>query len=86
MIASEAVTVVLLADLGVNANQIHKWNHRYRSDAPLSVRLLQHLRVLRSPRQHAQHHRDDKNTRYCVITEVLNPLLDWTSCRRALLH
>ena len=62
--------------LGANANQIHKWNHMRNSCVPLAVRVMQRLYLLQSPRHHAQHHRGAKDTHYCMITGVLNPLLD----------
>jgi plasmanylethanolamine desaturase len=68
--------VALFVLIGANANQIHKWNHMRHSSVPLAIRALQRLRLLQSSRHHAQHHRGAKNSHYCVITEVLNPLLD----------
>lgn len=68
--------VALFALLGANANQIHKWNHMPRSRVPLAIRALQRVRLLQSARHHAQHHRGGKDTHYCVMTELLNPLLD----------
>ena len=68
--------VGLFVLLGANANQIHKWNHMRRASVPPAIRLLQRLRLLQSWRHHAQHHRGTKDSHYCVITEVLNPLLD----------
>jgi ubiquitin-conjugating enzyme E2 variant len=86
-VGATILTVAALADmltwhvglfvlLGTNANQIHKWNHMRRSCVPPAIRLLQRLRLLQSSRHHAQHHRGTKDSHYCVITEVLNPLLD----------
>jgi hypothetical protein len=68
--------VVLFAALGANANQVHKWNHMRRSSVPLAVRVLQRLNVLQSARHHARHHHGGKNSHYCVMTGMLNPLLD----------
>ena len=68
--------VGLLVLAGSNANQIHKWSHMSRREAPRLVRLLQRARLLQSPAHHAGHHRGEKNRRYCVITELLNPVLD----------
>ena len=68
--------VWLFAVVGANANQIHKWNHMPRSKRPLVVGALQWLRIIQSSRDHASHHRGEKNTAYCVITPFLNPLLD----------
>lgn len=54
--------VVLFSVLITNANQIHKWS--------------QAAQILQGPRQHSKHHSGDKNTHYCVMTNVLNPLLE----------
>ena len=68
--------VWLFALLGGNANQIHKWAHQPRRDTPTPVRLLQDLRILQRPSHHAGHHGGERNTHYCVVTEVMNPVLD----------
>jgi len=68
--------VWLFVVLGINANQIHKWNHMPRSAVPPPVRWLRACGLLQSPRHHAGHHGGEKNTRYCVITGALNPALD----------
>jgi len=80
--------VGLFALLGANANQIHKWNHMRHSRVPLAISVLQRLRLLQSSRHHAQHHRGTKDSHYCVITEMLNPVLDglgfWRKLERLL--
>jgi ubiquitin-conjugating enzyme E2 variant len=68
--------VWLVAIIGANANQIHKWAHRTPTENGRLVTLLQHSGVLQSAAHHAQHHRRPKNTHYCAITNLLNPLLD----------
>ena len=68
--------VWLFVLLGANANQIHKWNHMHRSEVPAVARLLRACGLLQSQHHHAAHHRGEKDTRYCVITGVLNPALD----------
>ena len=68
--------VWLFVLLSVNANQIHKWSHSSPAKVPLLVRLLQRSHLLQGPKHHGAHHRGGKNTAYCVLTEVLNPLLD----------
>ena len=68
--------VGLFVLLGANANQIHKWNHMPCSRVPWTVRALQRLRLLQSRRHHARHHRGAMTSHYCVITDVLNPVLD----------
>lgn len=66
---------VLFAIAGGNANQIHKWNH-LPSKAPWFVRALWAARLMQRPAHHARHHRGQKNTAYCVITPLVNPVLD----------
>ena len=68
--------VWLVVILGINANQIHKWAHRTRRENGLIIALLQHLRLIQTPRHHALHHTDPKNSHYCVLTNFLNPILD----------
>lgn len=73
---------------GANANQIHKWNHLGASRVGPHVRLLWRTGILQRPAHHAQHHAGDKNTRYCVVTPFVNPLLDslrfWRGLERVL--
>lgn len=62
--------------LAVNANQIHKWSHQNAQENGRIVTFLQRIKVLQTQRHHAQHHRGMKDTHYCSITNVLNPVLD----------
>lgn len=66
----------LFVAIAVNANQVHKWAHRTRRENGRIVSFLQDIRVLQTPHHHALHHTDPKNTYYCPITNVLNPLLE----------
>ena len=68
--------VWLFASLGANANQIHKWAHRSPAENGPLISFLQRIRLLQTPRHHAHHHTDPKNSHYCVITNFLNPILD----------
>lgn len=68
--------VWLVVVLGVNANQIHKWAHRTPTENGPVIALLQHLRLVQTPRHHALHHTNPKNSNYCVLTNFLNPILD----------
>lgn len=76
--------------LSVNANQVHKWAHRTRKENGRIVSFFQDIRVLQTPHQHALHHTDPKNTYYCPITNVLNPVLEkielWPRLERAIEH
>lgn len=66
-------TLVMLV-LVVFTNQFHKWAHS--SDPPKLARLLQGLRLVLTPHEHAKHHRPPYVGRYCITSGVLNPLLD----------
>ncbi|MEY2880789.1 MAG: hypothetical protein RLZZ15_3169 [Verrucomicrobiota bacterium] len=68
--------VVLFAVVSVNANQVHKWSHRTRAENGRVISFLQDIRILQTPRQHALHHTDPKNTYYCPVTNLVNPLLE----------
>lgn len=68
--------VVLFVVISVNANQVHKWSHMTRAEVGPVVALLQDIRVLQTPRHHALHHTDPKNTYYCPVTNLVNPLLE----------
>jgi plasmanylethanolamine desaturase len=63
-----------LASLG---NEVHAWTHK-RPRSRLA-RLLQDMRLVISPEQHARHHRPPYDVCFCTLTNVLNPLLD--ACR-----
>lgn len=68
--------VWLFAILAANANQMHKWAHRTRAENGPIISLFQDIRVLQTARHHAWHHTDPKNSHYCTMTNVLNPVLD----------
>jgi len=64
----------LVAFIGVNPNEIHKWAHRTKAENGRVITWLQGTGILLSPRHHAKHHRE--YTHYCAVTNYLNPLLD----------
>lgn len=66
----------LFVAVSVNANQVHKWSHRTRAENGRIISFLQDIRVLQTPHQHAVHHTDPKNTYYCPVTNLVNPLLE----------
>jgi plasmanylethanolamine desaturase len=76
--------VWLFVFLGVNANQIHKWAHMSGHQVPGVIRMFQRLHLLQSPAHHARHHAQDKNSHYCVVTNLLNPILDYARFWRGL--
>ena len=62
------------------ANEIHAWAHRGRLQTRLGrvIRGLQELGIMQSPKHHGVHHKAPFDCRYCVMSDWLNPLLDWT--------
>lgn len=77
-------TTVLAVVIAVNANEVHKWSHRTRSENGRLIVTLQRLRILQTPAHHAAHHRGGKDTHYCTVTNLLNPVLDAVRFWRAL--
>ncbi len=78
--------VWLFAFVSLNANEVHKWAHRTRAENGRVISFFQDIGVLLTPRQHAIHHSDPKNTYYCPVTNLVNPLLEriqfWTRVER----
>jgi ubiquitin-conjugating enzyme E2 variant len=68
--------VWLFAVLAANANEVHKWEHRTRAQNGPVISFLQDIRLLQTSKHHARHHTDPKNSHYCTMTNVLNPVLD----------
>jgi ubiquitin-conjugating enzyme E2 variant len=68
--------VLLFVAIGINANEIHNWNHLPESKRNKLVVSLQKLRLLQTPRHHGRHHAGSKNTHLCVITNMVNPALE----------
>lgn len=68
--------VLLFVAIGINANEIHKWNHVPRRNRNKIIVLLQTLKLVQTPAHHGKHHMGSKDTNYCVITNVVNPVLE----------
>ncbi len=66
----------LFVILSINANEVHKWSHRTRTENGSLIAKLQEWHVLQTPRHHGLHHSDPKNTYYCPITNLVNPMLE----------
>jgi ubiquitin-conjugating enzyme E2 variant len=66
----------LFAVLSINANEVHKWSHRTRKENGRLISKLQDWHILQTPRHHGLHHSDPKNTYYCPITNLVNPVLE----------
>lgn len=72
----------LIVALASQSNQVHLWAHR--SDPPRAVAWLQSVGLLQSRRHHGQHHKSPYATKFCTMTNYLNPLLDGTGFWRSL--
>jgi hypothetical protein len=68
--------LVLLAFLTINSNEVHKWAHRTRLENGNLVHRLQSTGLIQSRAHHARHHQGNKDSHYCVLTNLLNPVLD----------
>jgi hypothetical protein len=56
------------------ANEIHAWAHQRCNNF---IRMLQDIGLLQSPRHHGDHHRSPFEVKYCVMSDWLNPILDY---------
>lgn len=68
--------LVVFVAISVNANHVHKLSHRTRPENGPFIGQLQDWKILLTPHQHGLHHTDPKNTYYCPITNLVNPLLE----------
>ena len=68
--------LLLFVAIGINANELHKWNHLPQKKRPLIVNWLQRARILQSAKHHGKHHYGTKDSHYCVITDFVNPPLE----------
>jgi len=62
--------------LAVHANEVHRCAHRSPRENGRIVRWLQAAGVMQSARHHGRHHSAPYDCRYCIMTNVLNPVLD----------
>ncbi len=69
---------------GAMASQVHYWAHR-PPPSKSWLAALQLTGVIQSPMAHARHHRAE-TSHFCILTGLLNPLLDrsnvWTGLER----
>ena len=80
--------VWFFALVAANANEVHKWSHRTRSENGPVISFLQDIGLLLTVDQHARHHTDPKHSHYCAVGNLMNPLLDgigfWNGLERLL--
>lgn len=68
--------LLLLGVFGGMNQQVHRFAHARRQDLPKAVILLQRLRIFQDARHHWVHHRKPNNRYFCVMTPLMNPLLE----------
>ncbi len=61
---------------GASANLVHGWAHKRPKHFARTIRLLQGVGLLQSPRHHGQHHGPSPVAYYCLITNWVNPVVD----------
>jgi len=94
-IALTAVTALVLFFCGIHAwqaylvlamlsqsNQVHMWGHS--SQPPVPVQWLQRVGLLQSTAHHGLHHKRPYASRFCTMTNYLNPILDGAGFWRGL--
>ena len=72
---------------GMVANEVHAWAH-VPGATPDFAKPFQRAGIIQSPAGHAGHHRPGAMARYCVLTDLINPLIDsiglWAKLERGL--
>ena len=72
----------LVAIFVSHINQVHVWSHSYKTYT--IVKLLQKIGLFQSVKHHSLHHKKPYLVKYCILTEYLNPLLDYVKFWRCL--
>ena len=61
---------------GMFANEFHRAAHRSPKENGRLITALQKTGLAQSFQHHAAHHRQGKDTHYCVVTNYANPILE----------
>ena len=64
-------TILLLASFG---NEIHRWNHMSKTNG--FVTFMKDSGLIQVQKQHSLHHKQPHNQYYCVMTSLLNSVLE----------
>jgi hypothetical protein len=67
--------LVLFLLFSANGNMIHKWAHLSDAHNTKLVNYLQGMRIIQSPKQHLKHHNGSFNQNFCVMSNLVNPIL-----------
>lgn len=64
-------TILLMASFG---NEIHRWNHMSKTNG--FVTFMKDSGLIQVQKQHSLHHKQPHNQYYCVMTSLLNAILE----------
>ncbi|MBS3167523.1 hypothetical protein J4216_00155 [Candidatus Woesearchaeota archaeon] len=64
----------IMSIFGLITNQIHKWAHMDK--IPKTIKILQKVGIIISPKKHNIHHRDKHDKHYSITNGLTNKLLD----------
>ena len=64
-------TILLMASFG---NEIHRWNHMSKTSG--FVTFMKDTGLIQIQKQHSLHHKQPHNQYYCVMTSLLNAVLE----------
>jgi hypothetical protein len=67
--------VILIGFFTSIGNEVHAWNHRSQNN--IFITYLQEAAIIQTKHQHAKHHKPPYNKCYCVLSNILNPILDY---------
>ncbi|MBA3686443.1 MAG: hypothetical protein H0W72_14575 [Planctomycetes bacterium] len=76
--------LLLIVVLVVNANEIHKWAHRTRTENGRLITFLQEWKLIQGRAHHGRHHGGERNSHYCSVTAWVNPLVERVGLWRGL--
>ena len=66
--------VILVACLATCGNQVHSWSHG--NNKSRIIKFLQKHKIIQTPRHHMKHHVPPFDRDYCVMTNLVNPILE----------
>jgi plasmanylethanolamine desaturase len=67
------IAFVIIA--AANANLVHQWAHKTPEENGRVITWLQDWQVLQSRAHHGLHHHAPYDTQFCILTNLLNPIL-----------
>ena len=69
---------------GFLTNVIHRWSHTRPEDTPAIVNGLQRAGLFQSRHHHTFHHGGESDSHFCLLTDHVNPALEWVGLWRHL--